>query len=122
MDNKINNSRRNFFKQAVGVLGGLIAAPALLRTLMSSIAHAEEIKYVKPGVGLAGSVNYNDDRTKVKKELQADRAGVKFKDQKCSACMLYTKDSKGGAYGKCSLFPNETVKADAWCASWSKKV
>lgn len=122
MNNKINNSRRNFFKQAAGALGGFIAAPALLRSVWPSVAHAEDVKYVKAGVGMAASVNYTDDKKTVKKELQVERAGVKFADQKCSNCMLYTKDAKSASYGKCSLFPSEMVKSDSWCASWSKKV
>jgi hypothetical protein len=122
-NNGINSSRRDFFKQTVGVLGGLIAAPALLRAMWSSVANAEEVKYVKEGVGMAASVNYTEhkNRSKVKKELQTDRGGVKFAAQKCDACMLYTKDAKGN-YGKCTLFPNEFVKNDSWCSSWTKKV
>lgn len=116
----MNNSRREFFKQVLGTLSVAAAAPALLKAIMPSFAHAAGPTFVKPSQGMAASVNYTEDKSKVKKELQTDRGGVKFKDQKCSGCMLYTKDA-GGDYGKCALFPQDMVKGPAWCSSWSKK-
>jgi hypothetical protein len=107
----MNQSRRDFFKQVLGF------AALTLWTLKARAA--ETMKFVVPGQGMAASVNYSEDKKKVKKDLQTDRQGVKFANQKCSVCALYTKvDEKAG---KCALFPNEYVKANAWCASWSKK-
>ena len=118
--NPQNSSRRSFFKQALGAVGAIVAAPALIKSLLPSVAKAADVKYVVPGQGMAASVNYLDDKSKAKKELQTDRSGTKFKDQTCANCQLYTKD-KGGDYGACALFPGQMVKAKSWCASWSKK-
>ncbi len=118
----MNSSRRDFFKQMVGALGAVVAAPVVINALTSLKAKAADaVKYVLPGQGMAASINYLEDKKKAKKELQIDRQGVKFAEQKCDTCQLYTK-SGDNKYGKCALFPTEMVKADAWCSSWSKKV
>lgn len=116
----MNQSRRNFFKQMVGAVGAVVAAPVVINALTSLKAKAADaVKYVVPGQGMAKSVNYFDDKSKVDKKLQTDRQGTKFAAQECGNCQLYTKS--GADYGKCALFPSEMVKAKAWCASWSKK-
>jgi hypothetical protein len=107
----MNQSRRDFFKQALGAVA--------LTFLALKAGAAEVLKFVVPGQGMAASVNYTEDKKKAKKDLQIERQGVPFAQQKCSGCALYTKvDDKSG---KCALFPNQLVKANAWCASWSKK-
>ena len=40
--------------------------------------------------------------------------------QKCINCQLY-QGKAGAADGPCPLFPNKTVAANGWCASWVKK-
>ncbi len=127
------NSRRQFIKIAAISGASLVA--------MSGIAQAEEkrraakpaaggasgdaaLPFVKVGEGMAASVNYQDKHANVKdKALKVDRQGVKFENQKCSGCMLYTSIGKkdGAEAGKCTLFANALVKGDSWCASWSKK-
>lgn len=79
---------------------------------------------VKPGEGMAASVHYTLDHKDVKDAaLKADRQGVKFEQQHCASCMLYTKvgNKDGGEVGKCTLFAGSLVKSTAWCGSWSKK-
>lgn len=130
---EIMNSRRQFIK--VAAVGG-----ASLMVL-NSVAQAEEkrraakpaeggdkkesLSFVKPGEGMAASVNYQEDPEKMIKDaaLKVDRQGVKFANQKCSGCMLYTSEGKkdGVEAGKCTLFANKLVKGNGWCASWSKK-
>jgi len=110
-------ARRDFFKQA----GTWLLAPFVLSSFWRRLAlAADKVPFVVPGQGMAASVNYTEDKSKVKKELQTDRQGVKFADQKCSACTLFTKDPAGN-YGKCALFPGQFVKPTSWCSSWSKK-
>ena len=119
--NNSNQSRRDFFKQALGVAGLALMAPTLVRSVFTSVAQAADApKFVAPGKGMAASVNYLEDKKKAPKNLQIERNGVPFAKQSCSGCALYTKDAVGN-YGKCALFPNENVKPTSWCQSWSKK-
>lgn len=125
------------------VLKGLAAAVAALPVALSfSQAQAEEkrrarksegdaggggdlaLPYVKPGQGMAVSLNYVEDHKAIKDaNLKADRQGVKFEAQKCSGCALYTKvgNKDGQEVGKCTVLPGSLVKGNAWCTSWSKK-
>ncbi len=113
----MNSSRRDFFKQ---MAGAIVAAPIVMNALTSIKAFAADaVKFVIPGQGMAASINYVEDKKTAKKELQIERQGVKFAEQKCMNCAIYTKqDDKSG---KCALFPAEMVKPAAWCSSWSKK-
>ena len=126
-------TRRQFIKIAAMSGASLVA--------MSGLAQAEEkrraakpaaggaagdaaLPFVKVGEGMAASVNYQESHEAVKdKALKVDRQGVKFENQKCSGCMLYTSIGKkdGVEAGKCTLFANMVVKGNSWCASWSKK-
>ncbi len=115
----MGSSRRDFFKQALGIVGAAVSAPTLLRSLLPSVAYAQG-GFVVPGQGMAASVGYQENRSKVDKKDQIARAGVKFADQKCSNCTLFTKEG-AGPHGKCALFPGQQVKADAFCRSWAKK-
>lgn len=124
------------------VIQGLAAVVGVLPALFSATqAQAEEkrrarkgdsggaggdlaLPYVKPGVGMAVSLNYVEDHAAIKDaNLKGDRQGVKFADQKCSGCALYTKVGvkDGKEVGKCTVLPGQLVKGDAWCTSWSKK-
>lgn len=119
----MNSSRRQFFNQVLGAVGLLAAGPALLKSLMSEQAQAQTAgapSYVVPGQGMAASVGYVENKTKVEKSLMIERNGVAFKDQKCSNCVLFQPEA-GGKGGKCALFPNQLVKPTSWCKSWSKK-
>lgn len=130
-------TRRNFFK--VAALSGV----SLLA--MSSIVSAEEkrrakpaegsadaggakgdldLPLVTPGQGMAASVNYHHNQADVKdKALKVERQGLPFEKQHCSGCMLFTAVGKKGKdeVGKCTLFANQLVNANGWCASFSKK-
>lgn len=39
---------------------------------------------------------------------------------KCANCTLY-QGASGSAQGGCLLFPGKSVKAVAWCSSWTAK-
>lgn len=124
----MNNSRRNFFITAAGVLSfGLV----------SSVVNAEERRRARPAAGgdaKAGAapmvdpkdpqaqvMNYVEKHADLKKpELKTDRQGVKFEAQHCANCSFYkATDAK---VGSCTLFPGKLVKSEAWCSTWNKKV
>lgn len=136
----MNSSRRDFFKNLVGMVG----AGALFPTLLSSVSRAAEEKrrgkpgegaaagaggdanlpLVQPGVGMAASLNYVHNNKDIKDaKLKTERQGVKFEQQRCQGCMLYTKVGmkNGEEVGKCQLFANQLVKSSGWCTSWTKK-
>lgn len=119
------NSRRHFVKIAATALGGLVILPQLVnaqekRRAKPGAGGDAALPFVQPGVGMAASVNYQTDHNAVKDaSLKVDRSGVKFADQHCEKCMLYTKVD--GTSGKCTLFANQRVKNNAWCSSWAKK-
>lgn len=112
------NSRRQFFKYAAGFAG----LAATLRWMPQALA-AAKLKMVEVGKGMAASLSYNEDKKKVKKSLQIEKAGVKWDAQFCSNCALYTKKGmdNGKEVGLCAIFPNEHVTSHGWCVNWSKK-
>ena len=116
----MNPSRRQFFAKTLSAAAGLIVAPQLLQNLFSSQALAADCPAVVVGQGMAASVNYAEDKKKVKKDLQIDRMGVPFAKQNCASCGLYTANPDGKA-GKCALFAGQCVKPASWCGSWNKK-
>lgn len=126
-------NRRSFFKAAFITVGALAG--------YSAIANAEERRRgAKPAAGAgaatlvdpkdsaAKGVNYVNKTADIKDaNLQKERSGVKFKDQKCSNCVFYVKDKETTVSGKkaapCQMpfAANKVVAADGWCTSWAKK-
>lgn len=134
----MSSSRREFFKSLVALIG----AGAVLPSIFGSVAGAAEerrrarpgtetkpasgtdLPLVKPGEGTAASLNYVMDHKDLKDaKLKAERQGVKWDDQHCSGCQLYTKQGmkNGEEVGSCQLFAGQLVKGKGWCSSWSKK-
>lgn len=77
-----------------------------------------------PGVGLAAGISYQDDKTKVAKDLQAARGGCAFATQNCKNCVLYSALEApvgGKKAGKCSVLPGMAVVENGWCVSWALK-
>lgn len=111
------NSRREFFKNILGLTGVALLAPALF----SSTAKAEERRAAKaagggaseplaePGKEIAGSLAYMH---------KSNQAG-----KNCAGCMLYAAAGKknGEDVGKCTVMPGKLVKASGYCNSWAKK-
>lgn len=124
-------NRRTFFQAAFLTAGALIG--------YSAIANAEERRrggaapaaaavLVDPKDPAAKGVSYVHKNSDIKDEkLKTDRAGVKFKDQKCTGCAFYLKDKETKVGGKtaapCQMpFANgKVVAAEGWCSSWAKK-
>ncbi len=126
------DNRRGFIKLALGVSGMALLAPNILlaeerrRTKSPSDAAGGDanLPMVKPGEGMAASVNYSFKHEEIKDaSLKIPRQGVPFEKQHCQSCMLYSKagNKDGQEVGKCTLFNGQLVKSTAWCASWSKK-
>jgi hypothetical protein len=112
-----SNSRREFFKNFLGLAGAVFLAPALL----SSTAKAEQKRRPKPGAGGGG-----DELADPTKDM-AKTLGYKHKSdqpgKECKNCQLFTAAGKKGSddVGKCAVIPGKLVKASGYCNSWSKK-
>ena len=39
----------------------------------------------------------------------------------CANCAQFKALAAGGAYGLCTLFPQNTVASKGWCSAWAKK-
>jgi hypothetical protein len=125
-------SRRDFFKffgLAAFSLGTALLSKAFPargeeRRARRGGAGGAELALVKPGVGMAASVNYVEKHSDVKDaKLKVVRQGVPFEKQFCNNCVLYTKQGErnGKEVGLCTLFANQVVKGEGWCTSWAKK-
>lgn len=129
----MQNSRRDFFKKVAGIASAVVVAPAVVNGLFSSVANAEGkrggaagggLPLVEPGKDMAATVNYVHNAKDIKDaKLKTERQGVKFEQQNCAGCMLYTKEGMQGGVevGKCSIFAGKVVKSTGWCTSWAKK-
>ncbi len=124
-------NRRSFFQSTFAASGAI--------ALFSLQANSEERRrgggaaataapLVDPNDSAAKAVNYVHDAKSIKDvKLQAERAGVKFKDQNCKSCAFYQKDKEGMTSGKKSapcqmpFAAGKVVAAEGWCSSWAKK-
>ncbi len=134
------NSRRHFFKLAVGFSGMALLAPKMVlgeeKRAKKPAAGAKPgaagaatgdlaLPFVEPGKGMAVNLNYVAKASDVKDEkIKVSRQDVPFAKQSCAnvKCMLYTSVGKkdGVEAGKCTLFAGQLVKGTAWCSSWTK--
>lgn len=123
----MNTKRRDFLKIMAVTVGAGILFPKITmgeERRRGSGAAPAELPLVKPGEGMAKTLNYVHKNTDVKDAaLKTARAGVPFEKQSCANCMLYAKDGNRGTeeVGKCTLFQGQVVKASGWCNSWAKK-
>ncbi|MCS6838093.1 MAG: high-potential iron-sulfur protein [Bdellovibrionaceae bacterium] len=134
-DQDVQNSRRNFLTKiftGLGLVALFLKSEELLaqrkkkasESASASKPTSDDLPLVTPGQGMAKSVNYvHDKKDLTDKTLKTERQGVKFENQQCSNCILYTAHGKRNEVevGKCQLFPNQVVKASGWCSSWAKK-
>lgn len=132
-----SSERRQFLKESMGVLGATLlvgisaqAEEERRRKKPEAAADAKggdaDLPLVDPATDpMAVSTNYVTKHANMKKaDLKTERQGVKFEDQTCAKCMLYTAAGKKGGkeVGKCTLFAGKLVEAGGWCSTWSKKV
>ena len=125
------NSRRSFVKIVLAATGAALLFPNLVSAQEKRRAKPGAggggdlaLPPVEPGKGMAAGVNYQTDHNAVKDAaLKVDRGGLKFADQHCSRCLLYTKVGMkdGKEVGKCTLFAGQLVNGNAWCSSFAKK-
>lgn len=126
------NSRRQFVKLALGVSGLALISPKIVLAAeerrragaAGAAAGGGSVPLVKPGEGMAVSMNYVEKKSDLKNaSLKTERQGVSFDKQFCHNCMFYTADGKhdGADVGKCTVFNNQHVKSEGWCSSWAKK-
>lgn len=123
-------NRRELIQWSLGFLGASVvhgiaeaAEKRAARPAASPAAGAEP--YVDPATDpMAKSVNFAVKHSDLKKaDLKVEKQGVKFENQHCDGCMLYTSVGKkdGKESGKCSLFAGKLVHGESWCTSWAKK-
>ena len=109
-------NRRNFFKYGLAAVASFVL-PALSRN--GSLAFGDGKKPLTESDPVAQSLGYKSDNTKIDTKKWTKKAGAEGKAQKCSTCMFFTGiDAKTG---NCQIFPNNTVSANGWCNSWTKK-
>lgn len=126
-------NRRSFFQKGMFLFAGLTALPFIAKAEERRRGGGSSASAGKPALvdakdSAAKAVNYVEKNSDIKDaNLKADRSGVKFKDQKCSACAFYMKDKETVVNGKkvapCQMpfAAGKSVVSDGWCSSWAKK-
>lgn len=126
-------NRRQFFQSAAALAGAAVLLPLVARSeegrrKSGDAKAAGAATLVDPKDAQAKAVNYVAKNADMKdKNLMADRAGVKFKDQKCKGCIFYQGDKEttvGGVKAAPCQMPfaaGKVVSAEGWCSSWAKK-
>lgn len=107
MKHQVDVSRRHMLKHAAA---GLALFPLAALLPMCS-AQASDAPLVGPDDATAKALNYVDDAGKSKTAKPGS---------KCANCALY-QGAAGSAQGACPVFPGKSVKAGAWCSSWTAK-
>lgn len=133
---EINSSKRSFLQVLAAAVGlGLVFNQFQLSQAEEKRRAKKEddkksggadldLPMVKMGEGMAASLNYVDKKSALKNEsLKSERTGVKWDQQFCEGCLLFTAVGKKGSdsLGKCQLFQGHLVNAKGWCNSWAKK-
>lgn len=109
-----NPGRRNF----LGLTATIVVLP-LVPALPAAAAPVDPATPAKlPKLTLANPVAKGLAYTE-------NAAGVKHAMYKpgstCANCSQFKALAGGGAYGLCTLFPQNTVAAKGWCSAWAKK-
>ncbi len=120
--NKMN--RRGFFTRLAQVTGAAVFAPAIIQSVMTSTARAEQKRAARPGseAGLP-KVDVNDPTAKAVGYVEDFKKVPAAKGNKCSNCSFYAKKEMkdGKEYGTCTIFAGKVVAAEGYCNSWNKK-
>ena len=125
-------NRRSFLQAAllsISALGFFSWAQAEERRRGGGAAAAGAApQLVDPKDPAAKAVSYVHDNSEIKdKALQAERSGVKFKDQHCVGCVFYEKAKEATVGGKkaapCQMpfAAGKVVSEKGWCSTWAKK-
>lgn len=124
-------NRRAFFQATLVAFGSLAFYPLTAKSeerKRGGAASSSAVTLVDPNDPAAKAVNYVHDNKSIKDvKLQTDRSGVKFKGQKCKACVFYLSDKEavvgGGKAAPCQMpfAAGKVVSAEGWCTSWAKK-
>lgn len=114
---RFDSERRSFFAQSI--LAGL--AVFLAKPWQSAMVFADgaALPQLDESNPTAKALGYQLNADKVDPKKWPKRSGADAKQQRCSTCMFYTAIDKKS--GKSQIFPTNSVKAEAWCNSWSKK-
>ncbi len=142
MSENKNINRRGFLQLS----GAVLIAPMVI----SAVAGAEEkrrgspaggaaasgaakeldLPLVEPGKDAALAMRYYHSHAEAKADAQvnkAEKTGVPWEKQVCSACSFYKKAGmkkvagKDQEVGACTIFPQKLVAGAGFCNSWAKK-
>ena len=142
MSENKNINRRGFLQLS----GAVLLAPVVI----GAVARAEErrrgsaapsaapaggskeldLPLVEPGKDAALAMRYHHSHADAKADAQvnkAEKTGVPWDKQVCSACSFYKKagtkkvDGKDQEVGTCTIFPQKLVAGAGFCNSWAKK-
>ena len=108
-----NRGRRRFL--------GLTATIAVL-PMLSPLAAAAPAKPAAPAKlpkltdanPVAKGLGYSENAASVKHAMYKPGST-------CATCSQFKAVAGGGAYGLCTLFPQNMVASKGWCAAWAKK-
>jgi hypothetical protein len=86
-------------------------------------AGGESLTLISETDATATALNYKHDAASVPANLQTEKNGVPFAEQKCSNCTFYKAVGQldGAEVGSCQILAAGKVKAAGWCNSWGKK-
>lgn len=116
--------RREFFKNAAGLSGLVVAVPAVIASFRPSVSFSEESRRKKSDDDDLEMLDVKDPAAKAVEYVEDFKKNKKSAGNKCSTCGLFGKTQKkhGKVVGPCVLFPKKLVVADGYCNSWIKKV
>lgn len=120
-------NRRGFFARMAQITGVALVSPAILRTVFTSTAHAEQRRPARPGKAAAGGampmVEPSDATAKAVGYVTDHTKSPNSKGNHCATCGFYTKKEMHGGkeVGTCTIFQGKLVYANGFCNSWNKK-
>lgn len=110
-------NRRRFFKYGLTAFATLFFSPILSKK--GSLAEAADKPSLSETDPMAQTLGYKKDNTKVDVKKFPKKAAADGKNQKCANCQFYK--ALAGDHGSCQIFPNNSVLANGWCNTWTKK-
>ncbi len=108
----MNQNRRTFFKQSLGV----VASVSVAQLLANRIAFAADMPHVDENSAQASGLGYKHDATTVDAaKYTRYQAG-----QACAGCALY-QGTPDAEWGGCGIFAGQAVSAKGWCSAFAPK-
>jgi|APCry1669192269_1035402.scaffolds.fasta_scaffold05161_2 hypothetical protein len=112
-----HTERRSFFKYSAAFLASVTILP-YLKGFTRAFAANTPLSEKDQTAQLMG---YHANAKKVDTKKWEKRKGAEGAKQFCHNCQFYSAIAGNKDHGNCTLFPNNTVTANGWCNSWTKK-